>query len=211
MHILSSKIAFPDVEEAEPDGLLAIGGDLSVARFLEAYKNGIFPWYTSDQPIMWWSPDPRFVLYPKKLHVSKSMQKIVREKPFSVTYNTNFKEVLLNCAQIPRDGQDGSWITTNMQEAYLQLHQLGYVHSVEVWQNNTLVGGLFGMDVKNGIFSGESMFSKVSNASKYGFITFVRATHYKLIDCQVYTKHLASLGAEEISRKRFKTYLNSNV
>jgi len=203
MNWLNKDIKFPDVSTANPDGLLAVGGDLSCDRLIEAYSNGIFPWFEMDEPILWWSPDPRFVLFPSKLKVSKSMKQVLRNSNFVVTVNKNFKTVINHCSKIKRNGQEGTWITKNMIEAYCKLHKLGYAKSVEVWQNNELVGGLYGVDLGNQIFCGESMFSKVSNASKVAFVSFIQNTNYRLIDCQVHTSHLESLGAEHISRKEF--------
>ena len=188
--------------------MLAIGGDLSVDRLLLAYKNGIFPWFENDEPILWWSPDPRFVLYPDKLKVSKSMKQVLRKTNFEVTVNKDFKSVIESCSQVKRDGQSSTWITDAMIDAYCELHRLGYAKSVEVWEDQKLVGGMYGIDLGNKIFCGESMFTKVSNASKVGFITFVELSDYKLIDCQVYTNHLESLGAEDISRVNFIKHLN---
>ncbi|MCF4100418.1 leucyl/phenylalanyl-tRNA--protein transferase [Gillisia sp. M10.2A] len=213
MHKKSLKYQFPSVDQANEDGLLAIGGDLSAGRLLYAYNHGIFPWYDASQPILWWSPDPRMVLFPKKLKVSKSMKQLLKKETFKVTYNIAFKEVAANCATIKREDQDGTWITSEMQEAYSKLHTLGSVLSVEVWLEGGLVGGLYGVYLKEKkIFCGESMFSKVSNASKYGFIKLVeklKEEGVKLIDCQVYTPHLESLGAEEISREEFLKFLKS--
>lgn len=207
MKYLTDKIAFPDVSEATEDGLLAIGGDLSVERLLLAYKSGIFPWYEAEAPILWWSPNPRFVLFPNKLKVSKSMKQILRNCDYTVTVNKAFKEVITECSKIKRDGQADTWITGGMIEAYIKLHESGYAKSVEVWREDSLVGGLYGVDLGNDVFCGESMFAKESNASKVAFITFIQNTNYKLIDCQVYTKHLESLGAEDISREAFLRYL----
>lgn len=207
MYILTSNITFPDVTKANHDGLLALGGDLSIARLLLAYKSGIFPWYNQNEPILWWSPDPRFVLFPEQLIVSKSMRQLLKKEKFQVTYNQNFNAVIKQCASIKREGQKGTWITNEMQQAYNKLHELGYAKSVEVWQENKLVGGLYGIDLNQGVFCGESMFTTVSNASKVGFITFVKQSNYKLIDCQVHTKHLESLGAIEIPRKDFLQFL----
>ncbi|MGZ0015376.1 leucyl/phenylalanyl-tRNA--protein transferase [Yeosuana sp. AK3] len=207
MHYLTQDIHFPDVTKATKDGLLAIGGDLSVERLLLAYKTGIFPWFEYDEPILWWSPNPRFVLFPEKLKVSKSMKQILKIQDFVVTVNHDFKSVITECSKVKRQGQAGTWITKNMIEAYIALHTLGYAKSVEVWQEGVLVGGFYGIDLNNGVFCGESMFAKKSNASKVAFITFIQNTHYKLIDCQVYTKHLESLGAEDISREDFLNFL----
>lgn len=207
MYFLTDKIAFPDVSEASFEGLLAIGGDLSSERLIHAYSNGIFPWFEDDEPLLWWSPDPRFVLFPKDLKVSKSMKQILRKSDFKVTFNKDFKSVIAQCAKAKRDGQDGTWITSQMEEAYIRLCQLGYAKSVEVWQDNELVGGLYGVDLGNKVFCGESMFTKVSNASKVGFITFVKNSNYNVIDCQVHTKHLESLGAKHIPRTEFLKFL----
>ncbi len=207
MHYINENIWFPDVNEASPEGLLAVGGDLSVERLLLAYKKGIFPWFETDEPILWWSPNPRFVLFPENLKVSKSMKQVMRNGHFTVTYNKDFRAVITACALIKRNGQDSTWVTNSMIEAYVKLHELGYAKSVEVWSADNLVGGFYGVDLQNGVFCGESMFSEKSNASKVGFISFVKSTNYKLIDCQVYTNHLESLGAEEISRDAFVKHL----
>ncbi|MDG5490407.1 leucyl/phenylalanyl-tRNA--protein transferase [Psychroserpens sp. SPM9] len=208
MKFLDHTIEFPDVSSATEEGIVAIGGDLSSQRLLAAYQRGIFPWFDEEEPIIWWSPDPRFVLFPKKLKVSKSMKQVLRNTDFKVTINADFESVIEACSQIKRDGQQGTWITQHMKAAYINLYRLGYAKSVEVWLHNELVGGLYGVDLDNGVFCGESMFSRVSNASKAGFISFVQNTNYQLIDCQVYTNHLESLGAEEISRKEFLNYLD---
>jgi len=211
LYLLTDIIRFPPVTYADNDGLLAIGGDLSVDRLLEAYNSGIFPWYSEEQPILWFSPDPRMVLFPSELKISKTMRQLIRKNQFEVTFNTNFESVINNCATINRLGQDGTWITGDMQQAYKKLYEMGYAVSVEVWQDKELVGGLYGIWLKEKrVFCGESMFSKVSNASKYGFITLVEwleEKNIKLIDCQVYTDHLASLGAREITRAAFMKYL----
>lgn len=208
MYYLNHLNKFPDVQLASKEGLLAVGGDLSSQRLLLAYKSGIFPWFEAEEPILWWSPDPRFVLFPEELKISKSMKKVLKSSNFVVTVNKAFKAVITECSHISRDGQSGTWITDTMIKAYTNLHQLGFAKSIEVWQNNELVGGLYGVDLNNGVFCGESMFSKVSNASKVGFITFLNHTNYKLIDCQVYTSHLESLGAKEISRAQYLSFLN---
>lgn len=207
MKLLTDDIRFPNVNKATPDGLLAVGGDLCVERLLLAYKSGIFPWFESEEPILWWSPNPRFVLFPEKLKLSKSMKQVLRNKDYSVTINKVFRDVISECSKVKRSGQTGTWITKNMIEAYVKLHELGYAKSVEVWRDDVLVGGLYGIDIGNGIFSGESMFAKESNASKVGFITFIQNSNYKLIDCQVYTNHLESMGAEDISRDVFLKHL----
>jgi leucyl/phenylalanyl-tRNA--protein transferase len=208
MHVLTEKIWFPDVNKANADGLLAVGGDLNPQRLVLAYKSGIFPWFDDDRLLLWWSPNPRFVLFPEKLKISKSMQKLLKNNTFKVTVNKAFLEVITSCSEIKREGQNGTWITKNMIEAYAKLHELGYAKSVEVWQDTNLAGGLYGVDLGNGVFCGESMFTKESNASKLALITLIKSNNYKLIDCQVYTKHLDSLGAEEINRDAFLKYLN---
>lgn len=207
MYYLTDKIWFPDVAQATPEGILAIGGDLSVARLLHAYKHGVFPWFEVGEPILWWSPDPRFVLYPDALKVSKSMKQFLRRCDYTVTVNTAFRDVISSCSKIKRQGQTDTWITNNMIEAYVKLHELGYAKSVEVWRDNTLIAGFYGVDLANGVFCGESMFTTESNASKAAFITFVQNTNYKLIDCQVHTNHLENLGAVSISRHEFLSYL----
>ena len=207
MQFLSQKIEFPNVTEATLDGLLAVGGDLSTERLLLAYSSGIFPWFDNEEPLMWWSPDPRFVLFPSDLKVSKSMKQVLKKKQFKVTENQSFRSVVENCARAKREGQNGTWITDDMIEAYIGLNKLGYAKSIEVWENDNLVGGLYGIDVKNKVFCGESMFAKVSNASKVGFITYVQNSKYKLIDCQLHTRHLESLGAKHISRAEFLKFL----
>lgn len=215
MFYLSSSLTFPSPSEADSDGLLAIGGDLTSERLVKAYNMGVFPWYEDDQPILWWSPNPRMVLYPEKLKISKSLQKTIAKKIFTITYNTAFSEVIKNCATAKRDGQNGTWITSEMQEAYIQLHKEGVAISVEVWKEDILVGGLYGIDLKDkGIFCGESMFAKQSDASKVGFchlVSKLKQENYRLIDCQVYTAHLESLGAEEISRVHFLRTLAISV
>ena len=207
MQFLNQDLWFPPVTQADEDGLLAIGGDLSVPRLLLAYQSGIFPWFEGNQPILWWSPDPRFVLFPENLKVSKSMKQVLRNANFTVSINQDFNQVITECSIAKRNGQSGTWITESMIMAYNELHQAGYAKSVEVWQEGELVGGFYGVDLGNGVFCGESMFAKVSNASKVAFITFIQNTDYQLIDCQVYTNHLERLGAEDISRDVFMGYL----
>ncbi|NKI26168.1 leucyl/phenylalanyl-tRNA--protein transferase [Arenibacter sp. 6A1] len=205
MYLLTDRLQFPPVENADEDGLLAVGGDLSPERLLLAYQNGIFPWFNEDEVILWWSPDPRMVLFPHEIKISKSMKQVINSGKFKITCNTRFMEVVEQCASIPRAGQGGTWITENMKAAYCQLHQKGIAKSIEVWENNKLVGGLYGIDLGE-VFCGESMFSKSSNASKIALIHLaqeLQQKNYKLIDCQVYTDHLASLGAKEISREEF--------
>lgn len=211
MILLGKEIQFPKVETASPEGIVAVGGDLSSKRLILAYKSGVFPWYNEGEPIIWYSPDPRMVLFPKNLKISKSMKSILRKKEFKVTFNQNFDGVIAQCKNTYRKDQGGTWITNDMQKAYNKLHELGIAKSVEVWQNNVLVGGLYGIDLGT-IFCGESMFSKISNASKIAFIYLTQKLeneNYKLIDCQVYNNHLASLGAEEISRKDFIHFLKN--
>ena len=207
MHFLNHKIEFPHASEASSDGLLAIGGDLSSERIIHAYINGIFPWFEDEEPILWWSPDPRFVIFPNELKVSKSMKQLFKKNAFKVTKNKNFEAVIAMCAEAKREGQRGTWITDSMRKAYIDLHKLGYAISVEVWQNEVLVGGLYGLDLGNNVFCGESMFSIVSNASKYGFIDFINNSDYKLIDCQLHTNHLESLGGKNIPRQEFLKHL----
>ncbi|WP_431125193.1 leucyl/phenylalanyl-tRNA--protein transferase [Flagellimonas flava] len=205
LHFLGDQLEFPPVQMASSDGLLAVGGDLSPERLLLAYKNGIFPWFNEDALILWWSPDPRMVLFPQKVKVSKSMRKVMRSQQFSLTQNQCFEQVLDNCAQVERKDQEGTWITPNMKSAYMELFQRGIARSLEVWQENTLVGGLYGVDLGH-VFCGESMFSLTSNASKFAFVKLAEeclTKNYKLIDCQVHTPHLESLGAELISRADF--------
>jgi len=209
MYLLTNDLYFPPIEQTLPEGILAIGGDLSSERLLMAYRNGIFPWFEDDQPILWWSPDPRMVLFPKELVVSKSMRNILNRNIFKVTFNQGFRHVISNCKQILRDGQNGTWITNEMIEAYCRLHELGFAQSIEVWRDDELVGGLYGIDLGH-IFCGESMFSKVSNASKVAFIALVnhlKSHQYQLLDCQVYNEHLESLGAREIPRAEFMAIL----
>jgi leucyl/phenylalanyl-tRNA--protein transferase len=203
-------ILFPDPALAEADGLLAIGGDLSEERLTLAYQQGIFPWFSEDDPILWYSPHERCVIFPAHLKISKSMQKILQGNQFKITVNQVFAEVISNCAKIPRAGQDGTWITGEMQAAYLKLHQNGMAHSVEVWKNEKLVGGLYGIKV-NQVFCGESMFSKVSNASKIALIYLAKQMGFRLIDCQLPNAHLMSLGAEMINRDDYMHILQSTA
>ncbi|WP_281235387.1 leucyl/phenylalanyl-tRNA--protein transferase [Flavobacterium gelatinilyticum] len=212
MYFLFDNLYFPPVSEADEEGILAVGGDLSPERLKLAYKKGIFPWFNEGEPILWWAPDPRMVLFLDELVISKSMRNILNRKHFTVTFNTNFKEVISNCQKIQRDGQDGTWISDDIVESYCELHRQGIAKSVEVWQEGDLVGGLYGIDLGH-VFCGESMFSKVSNASKVAFISLVRhlqAENYKLLDCQVYNPHLDSLGCREIDREEFMEILKNN-
>ncbi|WAG81526.1 leucyl/phenylalanyl-tRNA--protein transferase [Metapseudomonas furukawaii] len=201
---------FPPLGRAlrEPNGLLAAGGDLSPERLIRAYRHGCFPWYQDGQPILWWSPDPRTVLLPQEIHISRSLAKLLRQARFRVTFDQAFAEVIQGCAG-PRNYTDGTWITSPMQAAYIELHERGVAHSVEVWKDDELVGGLYGLAIGR-IFFGESMFSRADNASKVGFATLVRHLHdwgFVLIDCQMPTQHLQSFGARPISREKFARYL----
>lgn len=194
---------FPDPELADPSGLLGVGGDLRPERLLLAYRNAIFPWYSQGQPILWWSPDPRTVLRTTELRVQRSLAKRIRQGPYTITLDRAFDEVVQRCARVPRPGQDGTWITREMSEAYGRLHALGYAHSVEAWQDDRLVGGLYGVAVGT-LFCGESMFAEAPDASKIAFVHLVRQLErwgYPLIDCQVHTDHLARFGAVEIPRR----------
>ena len=205
--------AFPHPDLANEDGMLAVGGDLSPERLIIAYKLGIFPWFNPGDPIIWWSPDPRFVLFPQDLKVSKSMRPYFNQKKFDLTVDTAFSQVMRACQQQRRKGQmGGTWITEDMLEGYCKLFDMGYAHSVEVWKEGDLVGGLYGISLGK-CFFGESMFSKMSNASKFGFISLVKKLEeqgFWLIDCQQETRHLASLGAKSISRKDFLELLQKN-
>lgn len=206
-------IEFPDPKYTDASGILAVGGDLRPDRLLLAYQMGIFPWFNEDEPPLWWCPDPRMVLYPDQLKVSKSMRSTLRKNPFKVTADQNFEAVIQHCGAVPRPGQNGTWITQEIIDGYCELHRMGFAHSIEVWdQNNALTGGLYGVSIGH-IFFGESMFSLAPNASKYGFIQLVDALkkqNFELIDCQVYTDHLASLGAEEITRESFLSEISLN-
>jgi leucyl/phenylalanyl-tRNA--protein transferase len=199
---LTKELTFPDYKYATKEGIIALGGDLSWERLLYAYKNGIFPWFSEDDPIVWYCPSKRMVLFPDELKVSKSMLKIINKNEFIITENKVFEAVIYNCKNIDRKDGLGTWITDDMQQAYINLHNKGIAKSIEVWFDDKLVGGLYGLEI-NGIFCGESMFSHISNASKIAFIYLANSTHYKLIDCQVYNNHLASLGAREIERDLF--------
>tara|TARA_Y100001934_G_C12129373_1_gene667088 strand:- start:188 stop:883 length:696 start_codon:yes stop_codon:yes gene_type:complete len=209
---LPKTYTFPPLEAASPEGLLAVGGDLNPDRLLSAYRQGIFPWYSDDQPILWWSPDPRAVLYPSKLHISKSLRKSLRTRGFEVSADRAFSPVIAACAE-SRNVGEGTWITSGMQEAYCALHRMGYAHSVETWHNGELVGGLYGLAIGK-VFFGESMFSRIADASKtalVGLATSLAAHGYRFIDCQVVSEHLTSLGAEAAPRDRFASELNEAV
>jgi len=199
---LTDSIEFPDAETASDDGIIALGGDLSVERLMHAYNNGIFPWFSEGEPIVWYCPPERMVLFPEELKITKSMRQVLRKKEFVITENKAFEEVIYNCKNIERTDEFGTWITDDMEQAYINLHKKGIAKSIEVWENKELVGGLYGIDLGS-VFCGESMFSKVSNVSKLAFIHLVQHYDYKLIDCQVYNEHLASLGAREIDRNEF--------
>ena len=204
LFVLDKELLFPPVHLAEPDGLLAIGGDLSSERLLLAYRNGIFPWYEGEH-ILWWCPDPRFVLFPDELKVSKSIKPLLNSNAFEFTTNKAFSLVIHNCKETKRPGQEGTWITDEVEKAYCKFHELGYAHSAEVWKNSELVGGLYGIKLGK-VFFGESMFSKVSNASRFAFTKYVQQLKeegIELIDCQVYTGYLESFGARMIDRKEF--------
>ena len=207
---LDDRLLFPSSELAEPDGLLAVGGDLSVKRLLLAYQNGIFPWYSEDEPILWYSPHERFVLYPSELKLSKTMKQVLRSNKFTVTVDQCFDKVIEACSSIERDGQDGTWITTDMKKAYTKLYNKGHAHSVEVWQQDVLVGGLYGLQIGN-VFCGESMFNLVSNTSKIALIHLCNTGLYHLIDCQVHTNHLESMGARLISREEYMGVLGGEI
>jgi leucyl/phenylalanyl-tRNA--protein transferase len=211
MYFLTKELFFPPVEEASYEGILAFGGDLSVERLLLAYNKGIFPWFDADEPILWWSPSERMVVNPKDYKVSKSLRNIINRNIFEVTINKDFESVIKNCQEIERKGQDGTWISDAIIKSYTKLYQLGKAKSFEVWQKGELVGGLYGVDLGH-VFCGESMFSKVPNASKVAFvklIEYLKQNNYKLLDCQVHNDHLEKLGAFEISRNAFMMILKS--
>lgn len=201
------KLWFPETEFAESDGLLAVGGDLSAERLILAYKSGIFPWFSDDSPILWYAPNRRFVLFPEKLKVSDSMRRLMQSGKFEITFDQSFPEVIKACAEIKRSDQDGTWITADMQKAYIILFESGYAHSVEVWEKGLLVGGLYGVQIGT-VFCGESMFSKVSNASKAALIRLCLTKKFTLIDCQIHSTHLESMGAGFISMVEYRKYLN---
>lgn len=211
MHFLTKELYFPPVDEASFEGILAVGGDLSTERLLLAYRNGIFPWFNDDEPILWWSPPERMVVSPQFYKISKSTRNLLNQNKFQITFNQNFVEVITNCQQAERKGQEGTWISDDIINSYVELHQMGHAKSIEVWQNDKLVGGLYGVDLGH-IFCGESMFSKVPNASKIAFVwlvNYLKENNYKLLDCQVHNDHLEKLGAFEISRDTFMKVLKS--
>lgn len=208
---LQNNEPFPALADAlkEPNGLLAVGGDLSVPRLLSAYQRGIFPWFSAGDPILWWSPHPRMVLFPEELHISRSLQKRFKKPEYQVKFNTDFQQVINACATIPRDGQKGTWILPEMVQAYCELHRLGYAHSVEIWQQGTLVGGLYGVALGR-VFFAESMFHIITDASKIALVYLVKRLQelgIGMVDCQLYTSHLASMGAREIGRDEFRAKL----
>ncbi len=204
----ANEIYFPDPSLAEEDGLLAIGGDLSAERLILAYQNGIFPWYSDEDPILWFSPHERCVIYPERLKVSKSLKKVLASKSFNVTADQQFELVIAHCANVQRKDQPGTWITHDMQAAYLSLHKLGWAHSIEVWQGELLVGGLYGIAIGK-VFCGESMFSLASNASKIALYSLCKHLKFEMIDCQLPNNHLMSLGAEMIDRETYLTALKN--
>jgi leucyl/phenylalanyl-tRNA--protein transferase len=212
MQFLTKDLYFPPVEEASQEGILAVGGDLSVERLLLAYQNGIFPWFNESEPILWWAPFRRMVVAPAIYKVPKSLRNIINQNKFQITFNQKFEDVIRNCQKIDRAGQDGTWITESIVTSYMALHKLGHAKSVEVWQKGVLVGGLYGVDLGH-VFCGESMFSLVPNASKVGFVwlvNYLKANNYRLLDCQVYNDHLHLLGGIEISRENFMKILQPN-
>ena len=210
--IIDEELSFPPVETAGQDGLLAIGGDLSPERLLLAYRNGIFPWYEG-QHILWWCPDPRFVLFPEELKINKGIKPLLTRNEFDFTINKAFIQVIHQCKKIVRPGQEGTWITDEVEKAFIKMHELGYAHSAEVWKDDKLAGGLYGIKLGK-VFFGESMFSKISNASRFAFIKYVellKQEGIKLIDCQVYTEYLESFGAKMISGKEFQKLLKEFI
>tara|TARA_E500000178_G_scaffold313146_1_gene330349 strand:+ start:637 stop:1281 length:645 start_codon:yes stop_codon:yes gene_type:complete len=205
MYELGNDYKFPSPKLATSEGIVAVGGDLNPLRVLEAYKNGIFPWFNDDENLIWWSPDPRMVLFPEKIKLSKSFKSFLKKKEYRVSFNENFENVIESCSNIKRVGQKGTWITSGLKKSFNKLHEMGHAHSVEVWYQNVIIGGLYGLDLGN-VFCGESMFSTKPNASKvalYFLCQELKSNNYKFIDCQVPSEHLRSLGAEEISRNSF--------
>jgi leucyl/phenylalanyl-tRNA--protein transferase len=208
MFWLTEEIKFPAYEFTSKEGIIALGGDLSSKRLIYAYRNGIFPWFSENEPIVWYCPLERMVLFPNEIKISKTMRKVLRDNAFVVTENKAFERVIHQCKTIKRNDDLGTWITNDMEKAYINLHKKGIAKSIEIWKDNELVGGLYGLEI-NGVFCGESMFSKVSNASKLAFIYLATKKNYRLIDCQIYNDHLASLGAREIDRKDFLNILKT--
>ena len=213
MQQLGDDYKFPPPQSATKEGIVAVGGDLNPLRILEAYKNGIFPWFSDDENLMWWSPDPRMILFPEKIKISKSFKSFLKKNEYRVSFNESFEDVIESCSNIKRVNQKGTWITNGLKQSFIKLHEMGYAHSVEVWQNGVIIGGLYGLDLGN-IFCGESMFSVKSNASKVGLYFLcqeLKRNNYRFIDCQVPSQHLSSLGAVEISRDNFlKKLFNQN-
>jgi len=210
---LSRDIVFPSPELAEPDGLIAVGGDLSPERIIEAYRSGIFPWYSEGDPIMWWTPSPRLILFPEEFYVSRRLARTIRQNVFSITADSAFEKVITNCAAKRSENRIETWITREMINAYCHLHELGYAHSIECWKENKLVGGLYGIAIDH-VFFGESMFSNISNSSKIALNALVRhakETGINFIDCQMRTEYLVSHGARDISRIKFEELLNKNI
>lgn len=213
VYLLPEEPFFPPVDEADPDGLIAVGGDLSMERLLQAYAHGIFPWFTQEEDVFWYSPDPRMVMFPEDFKISDSLNRIIRGKKFSIRFDTAFQQVIRACAEAPRPGQDGTWISPDFIEAYTALHKKGFAHSVEVFQSEVLVGGLYGVSIGSAFF-GESMFFTVNNASKLAFHALVercRQYGFRFIDCQVETPHLIGLGASLIARKNYMELLKSSL
>lgn len=213
VYLLSDDLVFPSPHLAEKEGLLAVGGDLSLKRLLLAYCMGIFPWYSEGEPILWWSPDPRLVLYPKHIHVAKRLKRVIKQKPFEITMDKSFERVITACRQMPRKNQQGTWIGDDMKTAYCRLHEAGYAHSVEAWQDGELAGGLYGVSLGR-CFFGESMFSKRPNASKVAFVklaAYLEKKAFDLIDCQITTDHLIHFGAVNIPRNDFLVQLESSL
>jgi len=206
-------VEFPPPRLADPTGLLAVGGDLTVGRLVNAYSSGIFPWFSEGEPLLWWSPDPRLVLYPAALKISKSLRRAINRRLFNIRFDTAFREVITTCATVKRKGDEGTWITGDMIEAYCALHDVGLAHSVEAWAGGELAGGLYGVAIGQ-CFSGESMFTEISNAAKIALVylvKFLESNHFKLIDCQMTTPNLVRFGAEEIPRRRFLSELKSAI
>jgi len=213
VYLLPEAVVFPSPHLAREDGLLAVGGDLSADRLLEGYRQGIFPWYQDGEPILWWSPDPRLLLYPEKLHIPRSLGKSIRKAVFHITFDTAFESVIAGCAETRTRNREGTWIVADMIQAYSRLHEAGYAHSVEAWKEGELAGGLYGVSL-GGAFFGESMFSRVSNASKVALVTLIqRITRwgFDFVDCQISTAHLLQFGACEVPRYRFLQELNVSL
>lgn len=208
-----ARFEFPSINHATEEGIVAVGGNLSPGMLLSAYRQGIFPWYSKGEPILWWSPDPRFLLFPDEIHVSSSLKKTLKKPIFTFTLDTEFERVITECSTKPRPGQDGTWITDEMITGYVELHRLGFAHSLEIWRDTRLAGGLYGVSI-GPFFFGESMFSHESNASKAGLAKlalFAQSRGFLCIDCQIYTEHLASMGAREVARSTFLSMLKSKV